>query len=473
MSLFRLDSIGTRLALGNGALLVGLMLVSCAVFYYETVGVLTYNTDSKIVAISNRLRSEFGQRPVADLVAEIGRELTDGIDSDTEIFLVTSPDGQRVAGNLSRWPRSGVPIGRLVNRDVMRLGRPSSARLLVQPLPHGGLLYVGRDLGELQASRLLVIRALEAAIVLSLGLVVLGAWLSRRQIERRIGAIRQTALQIESGKLEQRIPVSGDDEFARLGVDINRMLDRIERLMSGVRHVSNAIAHDLRTPLSRVRARLDEALRQPRPAEGLGEAARTAIEGIDDLLLLLNKLLQIAEAESGMRTATGAPVNLTGIAHDMAELYDAAADDAGIALSVAAERAVWTRGDRDLLATAVANLIDNALKYAGRGAHVEVSAQRRADTSLIVVRDDGPGVPPGELARLAERFYRLDDARHLPGNGLGLAIVAAIAKLHGGELELTSAAPGLRASLVLPLERAPDSVTAVTSPPAAVPLELS
>jgi signal transduction histidine kinase len=448
---FRLThSVAARLTLANGALLLAAIVVTSAVFYFGTVGVLARNVDAKIVSISNRLRNQYGNRPVADLVHEINQELTDGIDSDTEIFLVTSPSGQPVVGNLTTWPAGGIPMGRLINRELIRDGRPSSARLYVQPLLNGGLLYVGRDLSEQRAIRMLVVHALEAATAVSLVLVVIGAWLSRHQIERRVGGIRHTAREIESGHLERRIAVSGDDEFARLGVDINRMLDRIEQLMSGVRHVSNAIAHDLRTPLGRVRARLDEALRRDATVPALTDAARSAIEGIDDLILLLNKLLQIAEAESGMRAESFERVDLSGIVRDMVELYDAAAEEAGVRFSVAGEGPVWAHGDHDLLATAVASLIDNALKYAGRGATVEVAARTDAQGASIVVRDDGPGVPAAELPRLAERFYRVDRARRLPGNGLGLAIVSAIAALHGGSLQLSNAEPGLRASILLP-----------------------
>jgi signal transduction histidine kinase len=451
MPAFRLtDSIAARLALGNGALLLALILVTAGVFYFGTVGVLARSIDGKIVSISNRLRDGYGSRPVADLIREINEELTDGIDSDTEIFLVTSPSGERVVGNLSKWPTAGAPLGKLLDREVIRDGRPSAARLYVQALPNGGLLYVGRDLSEQRAIRTLVVHALEAAVAVALVLVVVGAWFFRSRIERRIGGIRHTAREIESGNLAQRIAVSGDDEFARLGVDINRMLDRIEQLMNGVRHVSNAIAHDLRTPLGRVRARLDEALRRETTVAALSDAARTAIDNIDDLILLLNKLLQIAEAESGMRAGAFEPVDLNRIVCDMVELYDAAAEEAGVRLQVSSAEAVWAHGDHDLLATAVASLIDNALKYAGRGANVELAARREVQGPSIVVRDDGPGVPGAELPKLTQRFYRLDRARSQPGNGLGLAIVSAIATLHGGELQLADARPGLRAAIRLP-----------------------
>jgi signal transduction histidine kinase len=444
------NSIANRLALGNGALLVVLILVTSGVFYFGTVGVLDRSIDGKIISISNRLHDTYGERPLAELVREINNELTDGIDSDTEIFLVTSPSGQRVVGNLSTWPPAGTPLGKLLNREVIRDGRPSSARLIVRQLPSGGLLYVGRDLSEQRSIRDLVWHALEAAAAVSLVLVIIGAWLFRHQIERRISGIRRTAQQIEAGNLEPRISISGDDEFARLGRDINRMLDRIEQLMSGVRHVSNAIAHDLRTPLGRIRARLDEALRREQPLGDLREAARTAIDGIDDLILVFNKLLQIAEAESGMRARSFEPVDLTSIVHDMVELYDAAAEEAGVRLTVSSQTPVWAHGDHDLLATAVASLIDNALKYAGRGATVELAARTMALGVAIVVCDNGPGAPAAELPKLTERFYRMDRARNQPGNGLGLAIVSAIATLHGGELQLVNAEPGLRASILLP-----------------------
>ena len=462
------DSIGSRLALGNGALLLALILVTSGVFYFGTVGVLARSIDGKIISISNRLRDEYGARPAADLVHEINQELTDGIDSDTEIFLVTSPSGERLVGNLSTWPTAGIKMAQLLNREVIRDGRPSSARLYVQPLPNGGLLYVGRDLSEQRAIRALVLHALGAATAVSLVLVIIGAWLSRHLIERRISGIRHTAREIESGNLRQRISVSGDDEFARLGVDINRMLDRIEQLMSGVRHVSNAIAHDLRTPLGRVRARLDAALSREKTVPALSDAARTAIDGIDDLILLLNKLLQIAEAESGVRAQSFERVELNGILRDMVELYDAAAEEAGVQLSISSEAPVWAHGDRDLLVTAVASLIDNALKYAGRGTQVVLSARSETQSTSIVIQDNGRGVPDSELPRLTERFYRVDRARSQPGNGLGLAIVAAIATLHGGKLQLANAEPGLRASIWLPEAKPPEIERPITARAAAV-----
>jgi signal transduction histidine kinase len=466
-------SIGTRLALGNGAILVGTILVTSAVIFYGTVGVLDRSIDGKIVEISNHLFGSFGTAPIEDLEREIKRELTDGIDSDTEIFLLASPAGQPMVGNLSDWPGHATPRGQLLDREVTRDGRLTAARLIIRELPNGDLLYVGRGLGEQQSIRALVLRALGAAAMISLLLAVVGAYLFHREIAARIGEIRRTAGRVAEGNLVSRIPISGNDEFARLGVDINRMLDRIEQLVDGVRHVSNAIAHDLRTPLTRIRSRLDEVLSRESTIAVISAAAYTAIDDIDDLILVFNKLLQIAEAESGVPTDAFDSVDLNRIVQDMVELYDAAAEERHVQLHIVRQGPVWARGDHDLLASAVASLIDNAIKYAGPGSRVELSAHREPPGAAIVVQDNGPGVPEVELPRLVERFYRVDRARSQSGNGLGLAIASAIATLHSGSLKLANAAPGFRASIVLPAENAPSGESAVNGPMAApTPVQL-
>ncbi|MYM91802.1 HAMP domain-containing protein, partial [Rugamonas sp. FT82W] len=283
-------------------------------------------------------------------------------------------------------------------------------------------------------------------------LTVAGALLFRRLVERRLGTIRRTAALIEAGDLSSRIPVRGRDEFALLGRDINRMLDRIELLMEGIRHVSNAIAHDLRTPLGRVRSKLDDALRSEATVPRLSGAARDAIEEIDDLIRLFERLLQIAEAESGMRSRLFERIDLGHIARDIGDMYEASAEDGGVALTVDAPEHLYVDGDRNLLASAVASLLDNAIKYAGPGHAVRVRAGVfRGGLASIAVQDDGPGIPEAERSKVTQRFYRLDDSRHLPGNGLGLAIVSATALAHGGELVLEDGAPGLVARILLPL----------------------
>ncbi|MGV7207748.1 ATP-binding protein [Oxalobacteraceae bacterium A2-2] len=446
-ALFKLhDSIAAKLVLGYGLLGTASMAAVSAVFYFGTIGVLDGDIDRKLVAQSERLAQRLDDG-MAALAGAVRQQLSDGIDSEREIYLLLDPQGRQVAGNLTRWP--ALEQG-LLSADVTRAGRVIDARLYVRRLPPGGLLVVGRDQEEQQAIRGLVARALAAGAAVSLLLTVAGALLFRRQVEGRLGAIRRTAAQVETGDLSPRVPVSGNDEFALLSGDINRMLDRIERLMDGVRHVSNAIAHDLRTPLSRVRSKLDDALRHSPTVATLGTAAHDAIDDIDDLIRLFERLLQIAEAESGMRPHTFERIDLRRIAADITEMYEASAEDAGVALVLEQGGPVLVDGDRNLLASAVASLLDNALKYAGAGAVVTVRAGAAGAQAWIAVCDNGPGIPAEEMGRVTQRFYRLDQSRHLPGNGLGLAIVGATAVLHGGALALEDGHPGLVARLLLP-----------------------
>jgi signal transduction histidine kinase len=225
--------------------------------------------------------------------------------------------------------------------------------------------------------------------------------------------------------------------------------------MDGVRHVSNAIAHDLRTPLGRIRSGLEEALSSGASMAQLAGTARFAIQQVDELIRMLDRLLQIAEAESGARRQSFAPVHLSSVVSDIVELYDATAEAEGITLTGDIEGRPIALADRNLLASALANLVDNALKYAGSGSTVQVRVVEERDTVSIVVQDDGPGIPPTERARVIDRFYRLDESRSLPGNGLGLSIVTAIASLHSGELDLADASPGLIARVILPRAEAP------------------
>jgi signal transduction histidine kinase len=444
-------SVAFRLAVGYAILAVASMSVIAIVFYFGTVGVLARNTDAKLQAVSARLAEHFRNRGAEALRQEIGRLLADGVEQDTEVYLLVGPDARKLVGNVAGWTPSASESGRLEDRGVIRDGRPSVSRILPLLLSDGAMLVVGRDLRDRLEIEGLVWRALAVGGLFALLLAVVGALLFRRQLESRIATIRHTARDIEAGDLSRRIPVSGiDDEFARLGHDINQMLDWIEHLMDGVRHVSNAIAHDLRTPLGRIRGQLDEALRPGQRTAQLTATARAAIRQIDDLILVFDRLLQIAEAESGMRRQSFAPVPLASVIADIIELYDAEAEERGIALSSELDAAVATLGDRALLASAVANLVDNALKYAGAGATVRVRTVREPDDVSIIIEDDGPGIPVSERARVLERFYRVDASRSVPGNGLGLSIVSAIAALHWGALRLADAAPGLRACLVLP-----------------------
>jgi signal transduction histidine kinase len=239
------------------------------------------------------------------------------------------------------------------------------------------------------------------------------------------------------------------DEFDRLSGDINLMLDRISELMDGVRQVSNAIAHDLRTPLARLRGRLEAALRDSDSPERFRATAEAALQELDQVVRIFEALLRIAEIEAGHRRAAFAPVDAAALAADVAELYQPLAEQRGLALEVDLAPATCT-GDRTLVAQALANLVDNAIKHARPGGHVRVRSATREGSVELVVEDDGPGIPEGERDKVVRRFYRLEPSRGTPGSGLGLSLVVSVARLHGGRLDLEDAGPGLRARLVLP-----------------------
>jgi signal transduction histidine kinase len=384
------------------------------------------------------------------LAAHISSLLGDGIDSDTEVYTLVAADGHIAAGNLAAAGNIGAASGGIVERQVVRAGRPSQSRLRATPLGDGGILIVGRDMKDQRELRQIIRGAIATGAMVTLLMAVAGAVLFRRQLERRISAIRETAARIERGDLAQRVPISAQqDEFARLSRDINAMLNRMHALMEGVRHVSNIIAHNIRTPLSRILARLYTAQNAADPATALPAAVGFAISEIQDLNVLFDKLLRIAEVESGARRQTFAAVSLDAIAVNALELYDAVAEAKGLTLTHTLGAGPVTNGDGDLLANAVANLIDNAIKYTPAGGAVHVDTRREGPAVTLTVRDNGRGIPTEERARVGARFYRLD--RAVPGSGLGLASVRAIARLHGGILQLEDAAPGLIARLVLPV----------------------
>jgi signal transduction histidine kinase len=444
-------SIVARLALGYGLLLAGALALVALIFYIGTVGVLERSIDQQIVSIAASMAEIRREEGTGILERQIDIELHDRVDSDTELVGLLDAGGRVLAGNLAEW-RIALPApGELAFANAERRGGPRAVRLLMLRLNDGARLVVGRDLRELDAVRRSVERALLAGALASVVLAFAGALLLRSRLEARIGGIRRTAARIAGGELSSRIEVQGDDEFARLGGDINRMLDRIEALMEGVRHVSNAIAHDLRTPLGRARARLDRALQAAADPQVLAGGAQRAVEDIDGLISLFDKLLQIATVEAGVGARSFELLDLGRIARDMAELYEDAAEEQGMQLRFLGVDGVPVRGDRDLLASAVASLVDNAIKYAHSGEQVDIAVCRDDQGVVLTVRDYGLGVPDSELERVCQRFYRIDRSRHLPGNGLGLSTVSAIGQLHGATLSLRNASPGLEARLVFPV----------------------
>ena len=317
-------------------------------------------------------------------------------------------------------------------------------------LPNGDHLLIGRDVRTRARLRSLVADALLWALILVLALGIIGALVVRGLFRRMLRNVSATARAIAKGDLTQRVRLSGrGDEFDRLAETINDMLDRIARLMDGVRQVSNAIAHDLRTPITRARARLEDAETHADSKTELQAAIERAIADLDGVVLVFQALLRIAEIEAGARRSAFSQFDLRPVLSDLEDLYGAVAEERGLTLTLRAPDRLVMVGDRELIQQAVANLLDNAVKFSAHGDAVNVRAV--ADTPMrIEVTDHGPGIPEADRLRAMERFYRGETARNTPGSGLGLALVQAVAQLHGGTLRLEDAKPGLRAVLAWP-----------------------
>ncbi|MET0210649.1 MAG: HAMP domain-containing sensor histidine kinase, partial [Burkholderiaceae bacterium] len=314
-------------------------------------------------------------------------------------------------------------------------------------------LVVGSDLHALRELERLYGRASLFAALITLVMAVGGAFVFRGEVEERAGAIRRTMASVAEGNLKARIPVmEQQDEFTRLDRDVNAMLDRLEQLMDGVRHVSNTIAHNLRTPLTRILLRLRSA--EGRPAAEQAQALQFAATEVAELGVVFDKLLHIAEVESGARRQAFAPVALDIVVTDVLELYEPVAEERGVRVSFDTEGPAMVVADADLIASALANLIDNALKYTapdGQGV-VQVQLQTQGEEVVLTVRDNGRGVPAADLQRIGTRFYRVDHSRE--GYGLGLASVQAIVRLHGGQIAFLDASPGLHVRVSLPAPQA-------------------
>jgi signal transduction histidine kinase len=333
-------------------------------------------------------------------------------------------------------------------------GAGHRALVRVMRLDEGFRVLVGRDLGDQGRMRAVFAQSFRIILVVVVLLGIVTWWFISRQVLRRIDQIAETGGRIVAGDLSGRLAVTGSgDEFDRLATGLNAMLERIEALMKGLKEVSDNIAHDLKTPLTRMRNRLDGALAGPEDSAAYRAAIEATIEESDTLIRTFDALLMIARVEAGNQPAVFEAIDLAEIARDVGELYEPLAEEAGVSLSVAAVGPVRVRANRELLSQVVSNLLDNALKYGraeGRAPTIVIRVGRDDDSGVLTVADNGPGVPAADRDRVLSRFVRLEASRHAPGSGLGLSLAAAVMRHHGGSVVLADAAPGLAVTLRLP-----------------------
>ncbi len=384
----------------------------------------------------------------------------------SSLYLVTTANGEGLAGNVGSLEPGVLDHPGWLETNYRRLESPEGGehRALVEivQLPGGFRLLVGRDLEERERLFGIIANAGQWSLALVVVLGLAGGFFVSRRVLSRIDAMTATAQTIMAGDLAGRLPVAGTgDELDRLADHLNAMLERIEALMRGLKEVSDNIAHDLKTPLTRLRNRCEQALRGNASVNEYRAALEATIAESDDLIRTFNALLMIARAEAGHARDNMAEFDAAEIARDVGELYEPLAEEKGLSLKVEAPTAAPVRGNRELVSQALANLVDNAIKYAkpneaagnglnGATAEIVVKADNEGDRIMLTVADAGPGIPEADRGRVIERFVRLEQSRSEPGSGLGLSLASAVARLHGGELKLEDNQPGLRSIIALP-----------------------
>jgi signal transduction histidine kinase len=429
-------------------------LIVSAIFsyvYLSTSSHVRSRSDRAITSEYLSLRDAYERSGRDGLVDLIRQRLTDKGFTDN-VYILVDRSSTVLAGNLREWPstvtvpsgwtefRASEPLPNATNRPLLRG--------ILETFPGGDRLLVARDISDLDG----FIAQIRAAVISFLALMfVVGVVVSVLVTRRTVGRIEQinaTSRAIMLRGLDQRIPLRGsNDEWDRVAENLNSMLDRIETLMREVKQVSDNVAHDLRTPLTRMRGRLEKAYSRKRSGEDDQALIGDTIADLDAVLRIFTSITRIAQIETQARKGAFRTVNLVDIASEVVELYDAAAEQDGTRLSIVGDRDVPVTGDRDLIFDAIANLVDNAIKHGRAGGQVIVTSENVDGQPVISIADDGPGIPIDQREHVFKRFYRLEQSRYTPGNGLGLSLVAAVARLHGARIEMLDNAPGLKFKL--------------------------
>jgi signal transduction histidine kinase len=445
--------------------IVAVYLIVFALFAMAVIGYLARHTQALVVSqITETIDAEVKNLQEVHADGGIGR-LIDVVvaraqQPGSNLYLITSFNGAVLAANVT--DIDNVTLSRQGWSEISYRRTDDAAdnlhdsRALVRVAFIGGFrVPVGRDIEERERLRQILAAPARWSLVVIVLLGIAGGLFVTRRVMKRIDSMTATSEQIMRGDFGGRLAVTGSgDEFDRLANSLNAMLARIENLMGGLKHVSDNIAHDLKTPLTRLRNRAEEALRPNHSETELRRALESTIEESDNLIRTFNALLMISRAEAGEVRKAMTDFDAAEIARDVAELYEPVAEESGLTLGIDAPDNLPVRGSRELVSQALANLVDNAIKHGGttKGSKVTVATRRAGDRIEFTVGDRGPGIPEADRLRVLERFVRLEESRSRPGAGLGLSLALAVARLHGGDLRLEHNSPGLKVTLAIPAQ---------------------
>jgi signal transduction histidine kinase len=431
------------------AVLAVFVIVLFGFIYWKTDGYLTARSDGVITAQINGIAGLSPERRLEAIEERLRADLR-----GVQVAAIFGADGRRITGNLESLPPRLEIDAPAQSADVVRIDRDGReyqvVRAIAKRMKNGDVLVIGRNVDEAKEIALVVGQALALGLLPGFCLCLLaGAWLSVRA-QRRVEEVNQRVQRIIAGDLRERLPHrSVDEPFSRLAVIVNGMLDEMETMIHALAGVGNDIAHDLRTPLTRARLTLERGRTNATTLEQLQAVADKAIAGIDQSLTIITALLRLAEIENSRRSAGFGTVALHEMLREVCDIYEPIAENKNVALHVAVTQPLTVRGDRDLLIEAVANLVDNAIKFTPEGGRVDIELLRGDGEAIVRVADTGCGISEQERDAVLRRFYRSDKIRNTPGVGLGLNLVAAIVKLHGFRLTIFSG-PGCRVEIACP-----------------------
>ena len=416
---------------------------------------MTQQMDSTIQAEIQGLAERYDQEGLQGLTELIAERVNRQQATGNSIYLLTTFTLQPLVGNLDRWPKNAS-----INNDwiefLLEINEQTNethlARAKIFQLPGKYGLLVGRDVHQLTEAKRRIVQALTWGLAIMVLLAFLGGLVLSRRTVRKIERINQTTQSIMSGDLSRRVPVTGrNDDFDQVADNLNQMLDRIQMLMEDIRRVSDNIAHDLRTPLARLRQHLEEARLEEDPTSKSALNLEQSIKEADSLLATFNALLRIARIEAGQVRAGFSEVDFYVLLEDIVEFYEPLVEEKDQHLETTLDANTTSHGDRDLLFQAFANILENAIKYTPNNGNLSVSLIKLNTEIVITIADNGPGIPATERDKVFRRFYRLDQSRSSSGNGLGLSMVSAVIALHNGNITLEDNIPGLRTIIQLPI----------------------